>query len=111
MSLFRKKPTGLPLQIKVSITVIIEPDDGGYHAYAPALKGLHVDGTTEKEAIQNATKAVLCYLESLAIHGEPLPVGPDLTVEKGYILPQIPVGALRRNLVLEWPTHQMSGTR
>ncbi len=97
------------MKIKVSITVIVEPDDNGYHAYAPAFKGLHVDGKTEAEAIQNATNAILCYMESLVAHGEPLPVGPDFTVEREQVITHIPAGALLRNLVLEWPTHEMSG--
>ena len=63
----------MPEKPRVNFTIIIEPDDAGFHAYAPALKGLHVDGTTEKEALQNAATAVLCYLESLSAHGEPLP--------------------------------------
>jgi hypothetical protein len=34
---------GPKVNVKVSITVIVEPDGNAYHAYAPAFKGLHVD--------------------------------------------------------------------
>ncbi len=57
------------------IEVIIEPDDTGFHAYCPALKGLHVGGETEEEALQNAKEAALAYLESLIKHHDPIPVG------------------------------------
>jgi hypothetical protein len=37
-------------QIAFRIQVIVEPDEGEYHAYCPALKGLHTGGTTQEEA-------------------------------------------------------------
>lgn len=57
------------------IEIIVEPDDAGFHAYCPALKGLHVSGDTEEEALQNAREAALAYLESLIKHHDPIPVG------------------------------------
>ena len=60
--------------IKFTIDILIEPDEEGFHAFCPALKGLHVGGRTEKEAIQNATDAAILYLESLIKHGDPIPV-------------------------------------
>src|ERR1700687_5542876 len=41
------------------IEILIEPDEGGLHAYCPALKGLHVGGNTVEEALQNACDAVM----------------------------------------------------
>lgn len=67
------------LHLKVS--VVIEPDENGYHAYCPALKGLHVDGMTEDEALENARQAALVYLESLAQHGDALPIGQYLELQ------------------------------
>ena len=32
--------------IKVIVPIVIEPDEGGFHAYCPELKGLHVAGDT-----------------------------------------------------------------
>lgn len=61
--------------MRVQIGIVVEPDDGGFHAYAPALPGLHTDGRTEEEAVQNAAEAVVAYLESMLKHGDPLPIG------------------------------------
>ena len=63
--------------IDFTIQVIVEPDEGGFHAYCPALKGLHTGGDTEEEALQNARDAAIAYLRSLLKHGEPIPVGID----------------------------------
>lgn len=53
------------------VEIVVERDDGESHAYCPALKGLHVDGTTEEEAVRNAADAALLYMESLIKHNEP----------------------------------------
>ena len=70
-------------RLRLRFTVVVEPDEGRYHAFCPAFKGLHVDGDDQKEALQNAIDAVKVYLSSLARHKEPLPIGPDLT-ERGF---------------------------
>ncbi len=55
-------------------TVILErEDEGGYHAFCPALKGCHSQGDTLEEALANIREAIEVYLESLAQHGEVLP--------------------------------------
>lgn len=59
--------------IKLRINIGVEPDEDGFHAYCPALKGLHTCGNTEEEAVNNAVEASLAYLESLIKHGEPFP--------------------------------------
>ena len=82
--LFRQRQATLSLQI----SVVIEEDEGRYHAFAPAFRGLHVDGETEDIAFQNVMDAIGVYLQSLANHGEPLPIGPDLRVHTPQ--PQIP---------------------
>lgn len=61
--------------IGFQIEVIIEPDEDGFHAYCPALVGLHTDGATEEEALTNAKDAATAYLRSLIKHGDPIPVG------------------------------------
>lgn len=69
-----------PLQI--SIAVVVEEDGDRFHAYTPALKGLHVDGATYDEALDKAKKAIPVYLESLGKHGEYLTEGPGLIIHK-----------------------------
>jgi predicted RNase H-like HicB family nuclease len=58
------------------------PDRNGDIAYCPAFKGLHVDGASEQEAIQNAGEAALVYLNSLAANHEAIPVGPHCIQEQ-----------------------------
>jgi len=70
-------------KIQFAINIIVEPDEDGFHAFCPALKGLHVGGDTEAEAIRNATDAAIIYLESLIKHGDPIPVG----VTREFIAP------------------------
>lgn len=62
-------------EITFTTEIVVEPDEGGFHAYCPALKGLHTCGDTREEAIQNAGYAVSAYLQSLIKHHEPIPVG------------------------------------
>lgn len=65
---------GRPI-IGFRIEVIVEPDDTGFHAYCPALEGLHTCGDTEEEALGNAKDAAIAYLQSSIKHGDPIPVG------------------------------------
>ena len=47
-------------------TAILErEDDGGYHAFVPALPGCHTQGDTLEEAVENVREAMEVYLESL----------------------------------------------
>lgn len=62
-----------PLTIRLKICV--EPDGDEFHAYCPALKGLHTSGRTKEETLENARDAAIAYLQSLIQHGEPIPVG------------------------------------
>jgi len=78
-----------PIEFKVQ--VIIEPDEGEFHAYCPALKGLHVPGKTKEEALANAKEAAALYLETLIENN--LPISLSVTVPKRLI----PVASLRRH--------------
>lgn len=65
----------MPTRSKFKVQIIIEPDGTGFHAYCPALKGLHAPGDTKEESLENAKEAVIAYLQSLVKHGDPIPVG------------------------------------
>ncbi|HYV42305.1 MAG TPA: type II toxin-antitoxin system HicB family antitoxin [Thermoanaerobaculia bacterium] len=55
-------------------TVILEREnDGGFHAFVPALRGCHTQGDTVDEALANAQEAIAAYLESMVAHGESIP--------------------------------------
>jgi len=56
-----------------AFTVIIEPDNGSYHAYVPALKGCHTSGDTLEEAQANIVEAMQLHLESMLEDGEEIP--------------------------------------
>ena len=62
-------------KLEFRVQVIVEPDDKGFHAYCPALKGLHTYGDTRAEAVQNSRDAIEAYLRSLIKHGDPIPLG------------------------------------
>lgn len=55
-------------------TVVIEPDEGGYHAYAPVLPGCHTFGATIDEARVNIAEAITLHIESMLQDGEPVPI-------------------------------------
>ncbi len=55
-------------------TVVIEPDEEGFHAYVPALPGCHTFGDTVEEARVNITEAIELHVQSMVEDGEPIPV-------------------------------------
>jgi predicted RNase H-like HicB family nuclease len=61
--------------ITFNVEIVVEKDGDGYHAYCPALKGLHVGGDTVDEAVETAMDAAGWYLESMIHHGDPIPIG------------------------------------
>ena len=54
------------------IGVILEPDEGGFHAFCPGLAGCHTWGATQKEALENLKEAATLYIESMLAHGDPM---------------------------------------
>jgi predicted RNase H-like HicB family nuclease len=43
--------------------IILEQcEEGGYHAWAPALPGCHSEGDTESEALERIREAIALYL-------------------------------------------------
>lgn len=58
------------------IEFVCEPrEDGGFHAYAPDLPGLHTQGETLQEATTNAEEALALYVEGLREDGRPIGAG------------------------------------
>ena len=47
--------------------------EGGYVAFVPALFGCQSQGETLEGAEVNIKEAIELYIESLAVHGEPIP--------------------------------------
>jgi len=65
------------------IAVVLEPDEGGFLVYVPALPGCLSWGATREEALQNTREAAALYIESLIAHGEPIPVGRGMDPPEG----------------------------
>ncbi len=55
-------------------TVVIEPDEGGYHAFAPSLPGCHTFGATVDEARASIAEAMELHVESMLKDGETIPI-------------------------------------
>lgn len=57
-----------------SFEVVFDPEEGGgYHVYAPALKGCHSYGATKEEARRNIAEAIELWLETAKDLGLPTP--------------------------------------
>ncbi len=67
--------------------VIVEPDEGGWHAYCPALRahGAVTQGATESEALKNINEVVQTMVDELLEEGKELPgaSGDDVEVFEG----------------------------
>lgn len=78
-------PRGESMERKVaaqSFEVVFEPEEeGGYHVYAPSLKGCHSYGATREEALKNITEAIELWLESAKELGIPIPERKTVKVE------------------------------
>lgn len=58
------------------VEFVFEPQvEGGYHAYAPELPGLHSQGDSLEDATANAEEALALYVEGLREDGRSLQMG------------------------------------
>jgi predicted RNase H-like HicB family nuclease len=48
-----------------NFTVVIDPDEQGFHAYVPALPGCHPFADTSDEARRNILEALELHLQNL----------------------------------------------
>lgn len=95
--------------LKIKITVQVEKDGDSFYAYCPGLEGLHVDGSTEDEAIDNAVEAASLYVSSMIRHNDPLPIGTDFAAEEKALRPSSQRRTLSRNVEMPWPSAQACG--
>ena len=66
------------MTVKKRFTIVIEAsEEGGYHAWCPALTGCHSQGDNLEEAKRNIIEAIQCHLESLLKEGPLPPSGPE----------------------------------
>ncbi len=55
-------------------SVVIEPDEGGFHAYVPSLPGCHSFGNTLEQTRTNIVEAIELHIEGLVENKLPVPV-------------------------------------
>ncbi|MBI4672248.1 MAG: type II toxin-antitoxin system HicB family antitoxin [Chloroflexi bacterium] len=55
-------------------TVVLEPDEEGFHVYCPALKGCHSWGATKAQARKNIAEAIQLWLETAERRGLAMPM-------------------------------------
>jgi predicted RNase H-like HicB family nuclease len=60
--------------MKYEFTIVIEPDEPGFHAFVPALPGCHSHGSTLDEAQANIAEAVELHVETMIEDGEDVPI-------------------------------------
>lgn len=58
---------------KYTIILDPDPDEGTYTVTVPALPGCITQGRTVAECIERAQEAIVVYIESLEVAGEPVP--------------------------------------
>ena len=100
------------ITMNTSVTVVIEPDGEQFHAYCPALPGIHCNAPTAEEARDRTIPAIERYLDFLDEQGGPNPVGPgldpDLYPDAGreiiHLLPN-PTGATIQSVEVSWPSY------
>ena len=65
--------------------VVVEPDEGGYHAYCPALRrfGAITQGSTATEALKNINEVVQMIIDELKEDGIALPSHDDVAIFEG----------------------------
>jgi predicted RNase H-like HicB family nuclease len=63
--------------------VVVEADEGGFHAYCPTLRkhGAVTQGATEEEALKNINEVVQMIVDELLEEGKPLPGMSDGDVQ------------------------------
>ena len=58
-------------------TIVLEPDEGGLHAFIPELPGCHSWGKTQDEAVKNIKEGTVLYVEAALEQTPIIIVEPD----------------------------------
>lgn len=61
--------------------ILKKAEEGGFNVSVPALDGCFTQGETEKEAINNAKEAIICYLEGLQKLNQ-IKSGPEVSIKR-----------------------------
>ena len=75
-----KKDLSYYMSLPYRIEIIKDPDENGYVAFIPELKGCITTGLTEEDALENLKDAKDTWLSSAIDNEDPIPE-PDITKE------------------------------
>ncbi len=64
-------------ECSISFNIVVERDVPGFHAYVPAMQGLHVGGDTVEEAWKRAHEAIAAYASSARRRNHPIATCPQ----------------------------------
>ena len=70
----QKQKARKPKPAAYQFSIVIKPDEGGFHVFAPALPGCHSFGETIDEARKNIVEAIELHIEGLIENGLRVPV-------------------------------------
>lgn len=95
----------------MTIAVVVEPDGDRYHAFTPALRGIHADGATEDDALREIVPLIFSHVASMTKHGEAIQLGPSPEMVEHPDRLSVPPTARTRNVTLPWASLHTSGAR
>ena len=75
-----KKDLSYYMSLPYRIEIIKDPEENGYVAFIPELKGCITTGLTEEDALENLKDAKETWLSSAIDNEDPIPE-PDITKE------------------------------
>lgn len=62
--------------MRVTVTLVAEPDGDRFHAYCAELTGVHADGDTEEDAFRRIEQAVKTHVRAMENYEIPLRIHP-----------------------------------
>lgn len=96
------------ITMKTRVTVVIESDGEQFHAFCPALPGIHSNAPTVEEARDRTIPAIERYLDFLDEQGGPNPVWPGLEMDASKeIIPFLPnpTESTIQSVEVPWPSY------
>ncbi|HEY67927.1 MAG TPA: type II toxin-antitoxin system HicB family antitoxin [Thermoflexia bacterium] len=74
------------------LSLVLEPNDGGYLAHCPSIQGAFAEGDTIEEALFNCVDVIKMILAYRAERGEALGIGEVTLTSETQVTVSIPVG-------------------
>jgi predicted RNase H-like HicB family nuclease len=71
--------------LKFRVRIVVKKDGPSFHAYAPSLRGLHMPGDTQQEALNNAKEAAALMLKVMIEDGDSIPIDVLIPQKEGRV--------------------------